>query len=153
MSPFYKFAESSFRLQSTEGLLHHCDRYYLTMSERLGQLLPDDNSDKAAILADMVDEFGDQHEQTQQTTLDKVIKEIERSLREMAEDHPGRSAYVNTPVQKLYYRYEQTEHVKDLEEAIKMAELAVEATPHGHPDQAVGLDQLGILLESRFEWT
>ena len=71
----------------------------------------------------------------------------------MAEDYPGHLTCLNTLAKKLCYWYEQTGYVKDLKEVIKMTELVVEAIPHGHSDQAAGLEQLGILLKSQFEWT
>lgn len=50
-------------------------------------------------------------------------------------------------------RYERTEKMEDLEEAIKRAQEAVAATPDDHPNQAPMLNNLGNMLGLRFDRT
>jgi hypothetical protein len=41
----------------------------------------------------------------------------------------------------------------DLNQAVKLADMAVEATPQDHPNQALCLNSLGMWLGRRFERT
>jgi hypothetical protein len=54
---------------------------------------------------------------------------------------------------KLESRYEWTGEMQDLEEAIRVARLAVESTPEDHPDRAGKLNSLGNKLESQYDRT
>jgi len=50
-------------------------------------------------------------------------------------------------------RFERTESMGDLNSAVNVADMAVNATPQDHPDRAAILNNFGIWLGARFEWT
>ncbi|KAH8898073.1 TPR-like protein [Thozetella sp. PMI_491] len=50
-------------------------------------------------------------------------------------------------------RFEQTGSVDELNRAVEVTSMALDATPQNHPDRASILSNLGTLLSKRFEWT
>lgn len=67
-------------------------------------------------------------------------------------DHPDRAAQLGDFSDILSRRFEQTGRMDDLNRAIEVGSMAVEATPD-HPDRAGWLYRLGNSLSMRFEQT
>ncbi|KAH8747717.1 CHAT domain-containing protein [Diaporthe sp. PMI_573] len=53
----------------------------------------------------------------------------------------------------LRRRFERTGSMDDLNRAVEVADMAVDATPQDYPDRASRLNNLGTQLGRRFEWT
>ncbi|KJZ70809.1 hypothetical protein HIM_09822 [Hirsutella minnesotensis 3608] len=64
-----------------------------------------------------------------------------------------RAARLNNLGNWLGMRFKRTGSMDDLDRAIEVADMAVAATPQGHPDRARQLSNLGTWLGSRFERT
>ncbi|PKX91354.1 uncharacterized protein P174DRAFT_374546, partial [Aspergillus novofumigatus IBT 16806] len=67
--------------------------------------------------------------------------------------HPHQARILTNLGTRLSTRFKQTGSVDNLNRAVKVAEMAVDATPQNHPDRARWLSNLGNLLCKRFQRT
>ncbi|RYP58987.1 hypothetical protein DL771_011041 [Monosporascus sp. 5C6A] len=93
--------------------------------------------------------------------LEEAISVAREAVDATPQDHPDRAARLNNLGNRLGDRYSRTGAMSDLEEAIGMdleeairvAREAVDATPQDHPDRAGWLNNLGNRLGDRYSRT
>jgi hypothetical protein len=88
--------------------------------------------------------FGDLADLQQAITL---LEELVRSTLPWDERHRGGLANLGVA---LSYRFSHLGELRDLEDAISRHRDAVDLTPHGHPDKATRLNNLGSSFFLRF---
>jgi tetratricopeptide (TPR) repeat protein len=66
--------------------------------------------------------------------LDEAIRNVQKYIDAMSEDHPERSTLLHTLGVRLSAKYFKTGEMADLDEALRVIRLAVDGTPRDHPD-------------------
>ncbi|KAK6523178.1 hypothetical protein TWF694_006073 [Orbilia ellipsospora] len=84
-------------------------------------------------------------------TLEAAIRVMSQSL-DLAGEHTTPRMLSNFAAM-LGLQFERTGHIDDINRAVEVADMAVAATPHNHPDRADYLINLGGLLGRRFNRT
>ncbi len=77
----------------------------------------------------------------------------QRILAATPADHPNRAGRLTNLGMALRMRFQQTESLASLDEAIQAFSQAVQASPDDHPNRWMYLSNLGIALRMRFEQT
>ncbi|KAL5314488.1 hypothetical protein ACEPPN_017128 [Leptodophora sp. 'Broadleaf-Isolate-01'] len=68
-------------------------------------------------------------------------------------DHPDRIKLLNSIGLLLYLKYTETKAMIDLQQAIRVAQEVLEATPEGHPNKEIWSNNLGNLLSDKYSST
>jgi tetratricopeptide (TPR) repeat protein len=85
-------------------------------------------------------------------SLQEAIRKVEQAIKAIPNGHPDLAKHLSYLASLLESRFEQTNSLVVLEEAICNAEHAV-AVAEGHPDLAVYLSNLGSILQSKYDQT
>jgi len=81
---------------------------------------------------------------------DEVIQDFRQVIETTPDDHPDRASRLHRLGAKLYDRYERTDQIDDINQAIHYYHQAVKVTPDKHPDRASLFQSLGAKLRGRY---
>ncbi|KAF2174672.1 hypothetical protein K469DRAFT_756644 [Zopfia rhizophila CBS 207.26] len=125
---------------------------------------PQDHPNRAAVLNNLGNRLGMRFERTGlMEDLNRAVDVADMAVNATPQDHPDQAAVLNnlgnwlgmlnTLGNRLRTRFERTGLMEDLNRAVDVADMAVNATPQDHPDRATILNNLGNRLGMRFERT